>query len=424
HIMTTGEGTIDIQAKGNISIFDGNTITANANVRMVADETLTIGSIMADGISLTAKKIIDSDTDHININANHLLIKSLDAGAGTQDNMLDISVDRFSASVYDLFIHEADGIQIDDVGEMTVNRVTIHGCLAENTLVDSMSAGIVSTGDVYLHVDSGNTIINQMTSQGNMTIINDSGSIVDHADDQLVDLTAGDEKLITLTVANNIEGKTNDTFLEVADNSTLIAKSTSQGNIHIQGMGSLNLQKLETTDGLIQVKTQNNIFIDYIEAIGNIDLIALSGSILEARDDATVNLKADQSITLTASENIGNPDGKYLDVADLSTVAVSSTAQGDIFIRGEGELIINDASTANGRIDIVANDQIQALNLVSGGDQTLIHNLSGDILIGKILSDDQIVIIADQGAIMDFTNDNLVDLTSGNNKQIILNAFN
>jgi hypothetical protein len=338
--------------------------------------------------------------------------------------MLDISVDRFSATVSDLFIHEADGIQIDDVGEISVHRVAIDGSLEENTLVDSISAGIVSTGDVHILVDSGDTIINQITSQGNITITNLAGSIVDHADDQLVDLTAGDEKIITLTIANNIEGKATDTFLEIADHSTIIAKSTSQGNIHIQGMGSLNLQKLETADGSIQVKTQNNIFIDYIEAIGNIDLTALSGSILETRDDATVNLKADQSITLTASKNIGNPDGKYLDVADLSTVAVSSTAQGDIFIRAEGELIINDASTANGRIDIVANDQIQALNMVSGGDQVRVHTLSGDILIGKILSDDQIVIIADQGTIMDSTNDDLVDLTSGNNKQIILNAFN
>ncbi|ETR66301.1 MAG: hypothetical protein OMM_12977, partial [Candidatus Magnetoglobus multicellularis str. Araruama] len=228
HIMTT-DGTIDMQATDNITIFDGNTISANANIRMFADEVMTIGSIQANGasVSLTANNITDSGTDDLDILAKELMIQSIQ-GVGTIDNMLDIAVETLSANVNDagIFIHEMDGIHIDDVGEISVNRVAIDGSLEETALLDTISAGIVSKGDVQLHVDNGDTIINQITSQGNITITNDAGSIIDHADDQTIDLTAGNEKLITLTVAENIQGNTTDTFLEVADASIINAYST------------------------------------------------------------------------------------------------------------------------------------------------------------------------------------------------------
>ena len=75
---------IDMQATGNIAIFDGNTIASNANIRLVADETLTIGAIQANGasVSLTANNIIDSGTDDLDILAKELMIQSLQ-GVGT-----------------------------------------------------------------------------------------------------------------------------------------------------------------------------------------------------------------------------------------------------------------------------------------------------------------------------------------------------
>jgi hypothetical protein len=107
---------IDMQATGNIAIFDGNTIASNANIRLVADETLTIGAIQANGasVSLTANNIIDSGTDDLDILAKELMIQSLQ-GVGTIGNMLDIAVETLSANVNDagIWFHEMDGIQID-----------------------------------------------------------------------------------------------------------------------------------------------------------------------------------------------------------------------------------------------------------------------------------------------------------------------
>jgi hypothetical protein len=126
HIQTSGNGTIDIQSKGNITIFDGNIVSADANIRLFADGILTIGEIKANGgsVNLTARDIsasnikLPDESEDIDIIADNLIIQS-DLGAGGE-NRLDISVDTLSADVKlsGLFIHEVDGLHIDDVGEI------------------------------------------------------------------------------------------------------------------------------------------------------------------------------------------------------------------------------------------------------------------------------------------------------------------
>jgi len=179
HILTSGDGTIDIQAKGNITIFDGNMVSADANIRLFADDFLTIGEIKANGgsVSLTAKDISDSDitlpneAEDIGIIADKLIIQS-DLGAGGE-NRLDISVDTLSADVKlsGLFIHEVDGLHIDDVGEIKVNRVGLDGHLSENEIGDTIEAGIRSQGAVDIMVDSGDFIQSaKIISDGRVSI--------------------------------------------------------------------------------------------------------------------------------------------------------------------------------------------------------------------------------------------------------------
>ena len=146
-----------------MSLRDGNIVSAGANIRLFADEVLTIGEIKANGgsVSLTARDIFDSDatvklpdeTEDIDIIADNLMLKS-DLGAGVE-NRLDISVDTLSADVNlsGLFIHEVDGLHIDDVGEIKVNRVGLDGHLSENEIGDTIEAGIRSQGAVDIMVD-------------------------------------------------------------------------------------------------------------------------------------------------------------------------------------------------------------------------------------------------------------------------------
>ncbi|ETR67452.1 MAG: hypothetical protein OMM_11585, partial [Candidatus Magnetoglobus multicellularis str. Araruama] len=247
HVLTSGDGTIDMQSKGNINIFDGNMVSADANIRLFADGILTIGEIKANGgsVSLTAKDISDSDltlsneAEGIDIIADKLIIQS-DLGAGVE-NRLDISVDTLSADVNlsGLFIHEVDGLHIDDVGEIKVNRVELDGHLSENEIGDTIEAGIRSQGAVDIMVDSGDFIQSaNIISEGYVSIysksnisvdyiesqehiyLEASGSIFDNKDDTTIDLKAGNNKWIEC-VADNIGSQegSNDIYFDLADHS-------------------------------------------------------------------------------------------------------------------------------------------------------------------------------------------------------------
>lgn len=101
----------------------------------------------------------------------------------------------------------------------------------------------------------------------------------------------------------------------------------------------------------------------------------------------------------------------YLDFADHSTI--NAAAEGNILLRGEGTLILNEIQSVNATINTVANDQIQANLLVANGDNASIsiQNLGGDILVGSIATSGQINMISDQGAIIDSTDDDIIDIT-------------
>jgi hypothetical protein len=142
--------------------------------------------------------------------------------------------------------------------------------------------------------------------------------------------------------------------------------------------------------------------VDYIESQEHIYLDA-SGNIFDNNDDTTIDLKAgDNKWIECVAGNIGSQDGSndiYLDLAEHSEVFVS--AQSNIHLRGEGALTLK-AQTVNGAIDIIANDEIDAQNIVAGGDNKAvsIHNTSGDMLVGRITSDQDIALRSDQGAIL------------------------
>ncbi|ETR66175.1 MAG: hypothetical protein OMM_13144, partial [Candidatus Magnetoglobus multicellularis str. Araruama] len=206
-----------------------------------------------------------------------------------------------------------------------------------------------------------------------------------------------------------------------------VNRITEDGNIDAENSPTDQTQSNIISLGDVDITANtDNISVNYISSQGNITLTAISGSILETSDDTTDDIKATGLITLTATGDISAPDtydDMYLDFADQSAVVAFSTEKGNIHLRGEGTLFLNDIDTTNGKIDSIANDQIQAKDIVSGGENISIHNLSGDILIGSMTSAGQVVIISDQGSIIDSTEDNQSDITAGTN-EIFLTAAN
>ena len=336
------------------------------------------GDIIAFGtIDIQARSDIFSYTDNIiqshstiRLDSDGLLsISSIDAGTSSvsllANNIVDSGTDDLDVMAAELRI-ETKGI-LGGAGDKD-NRLDIS--------VDTLTASVGKAG-LYVH-EIDDLIIDKVSEISVYRIANDG----------------------------NIDNQNSPT-------DTAMSNIISRGNVDI------------TADA-------GDITLDYIEAQGSINLAATAGDILETRDDTIVDLNAGNrhKITLTASGNISAHDhheDKYIDIADNSIIAASSTTTGNIYLRaeGEGEILLNGITTTDGGIDIIGNDQMYALNLVSNGEENdgiNIHNLMGDILIGSMISADQINITADQGTIADFQNDNSVDITAGDNASITLTA--
>jgi hypothetical protein len=456
NIVTSGPGTIDIESGRSISIFDGNTILSDGNIRIHAAGVMTIGSIQANqgSVSLSGTNIIDSGTNDIDITASQLRMinTALEGGAGTTNNMLQTSVDMISAHVNNagLYIKETDGIKVDIVDDISVNRVGIDTSL--ETITDESQSNVVSIGDVHIYAVNGDISINQIISQGHVTLNADSGSIVDHADDNISDITAGESSLITLTVSEDIKGSKKEHYLELDDGSILKAYSTSTGDINIRGIGAVTLQELKNADGginvfaekdilIIDVLTQNgsviatntsgDILIDNIYAQGATILNSMTGSILETDIDIDADITSTKGmIILKAFSDIASVSGSddtFLDFADQSVIQATSISKGKIHLRGEGSLLLSDIDTTDGEILAITYGRLYAFDVTSKGsedDSITLYSLKEDIFVGQINSAEDIKLVAGQGDIIDYTDDDIVDIRSGQNSIISLHSKN
>jgi hypothetical protein len=211
---------------------------------------------------LNAGSIIDGNTDAVDITAASLRIETATGSVGLTDDRLETTIDTLIATVAagDVFINETDTLSIDTVADISVNRMGSDGFIDEaNSPTDTSLSGITASGNVDIKAELGDIQINHIIAQENVVIHAVAGSILDHANDDVADITAGDSKTITLTASADIKGTGADIYLELYDGALLTAQSTTKGNIHIQGKGDITLQDIQTTDGSIHVLAQNDI---------------------------------------------------------------------------------------------------------------------------------------------------------------------
>ena len=157
----------------------------------------------------------------------------------------------------------------------------------------------------------------------------------------------------------------------------------------------------------------NSLSIGSITASNTVNLTASAGSISDATDDAVADISAGGLITLDATAGIdgAGADGR-LDLASGSSVNASATSGSSIALRGVGTLVLTDVDTDGaGNIDVIAPGQITAtdVNATGTGDITL-ETTSGDILVGFVNADGDMVTITSAGAIEESGDDPDVDI--------------
>jgi hypothetical protein len=138
-IGTTG-GTLDISAAtGSISMVDGSvSATGSGSIRYAAATTISLGGLSTTGhVSLSGTAITDGGDANVDVVSSTLMVRAT-TGFGTGSNHIETTVGTLSAEVGSggLFVTEGDGVVVDTVAAVTVNRVKTDGTVAGSTVTD------------------------------------------------------------------------------------------------------------------------------------------------------------------------------------------------------------------------------------------------------------------------------------------------
>ena len=227
-----------------------------------------------------------------------------------------------------------------------------------------------------------------MTAQGN--IILTAQSIVDNADDQTVDLTAGGE--IILTAQKNITGvDTGDTYLELGASSTVTAHSDGMGHIHLQSSGDITLKDIATSDGEIHVNALGSIQAVKLLSgdMGNnndFDTILTSGGTItvgEITTDHQLKLTAGNAIEGMASNSLSAQEAILIAISGIGTsytMLASDIAIIDVINTDTGSIYMNNASALT-LADLNADGQ--AIQNSGGGQIVSAETLTIDAAINQ-----------------------------------------
>jgi len=236
------------------------------------------------------------------------------------------------------------------------------------------------------------------TSNGIINIISDNGTI------SLGNLNAGGGTADVLLAAINgaiLDGDAVDTLDIVADTATLTAAtgigtgnaldttvnsltavSTAGGSIDIVETDSILLEFLTTQSGDINVTADGDISVAGVVAGSGSDDVTLisTGAILDGDTGGdTLDIVADTA-TLTASTGIGTTNRLDLNVSILNANTTSTDPGSDIIAFEQNDIFLNDVSTVNGEVDIIANGTIS----LGSVDATIINDVTLESIDGDI----------------------------------------
>jgi hypothetical protein len=413
-VATSGSGGIDVQAD-SIAMSDGASATAvNGNIRYVATDTLTLGSIITTAdVSLSASSITDSGTSDTDISADELRIVSTGTadgqGAGTAAKHLEISVNKLAADVNGtgtggLFLTEANAILIGTLNAINVQQVGADGSTLTATS-DSAQSEIDSDAHLVLVTTAGS--LETLATGGAITA---SGNALLQAGGANSDITlgaaltnttghsslnAGRDLLQNANIEATGSGKTLDL---VAGRHIVMADATrtgsSDGNILLQAGADITLETLDAGTADVSVSAGNDILDQDSDANGAASPdIEAAGLLLNAGGGIGTGSNHLEIAATTLSANAG-ADGIFLSESDGLTVdslaiqinrvdgsatatATTHLEQDDlettghlVLISATGDLTLSDEVSAMGAGNVLLQATVGAItqnNALDGG---------------------------------------------------------
>lgn len=421
-IVVSGHGSIDLQSGGNLLMADGAALSAGSgNLRLAAVGSLSLGSLATlGGVGLQALTISDSGTTDLDISAASLQVLTTGTGTtqgfGTNARPIQLQVATLAAQVAGigaggLFVVEVDGLVVDTVGPLSVDRVAADGstaAVADAALSDLASGGnliLVSTTGA-LEIREGDADDRGVTGGGNTLLQAVAGNVVLGADvfstaGHLSVLAAGD-LLLNADIALERSGRTVDLSsggaLTMAAGTSVTTLNSDQ---RLSAVGVLAIDRLVAGSGRVSL---------------------LGSSILEVGSDTTAEVSA-AGLRLWSGDAVGSEANR---LETLVGTLTARAAGGGIWLEEADAARVSDVTAtvqrvgATGAVTAVV-DAAQSDLVTTGGNGSIaLRTLNGDLDLldgtapadGRSITADgsgQVLLsVNGPGAALDVGNDDLV----------------
>ena len=428
-VLSGGTGTINVEAgSGSIAMNDQSKFgTGSGDLRLLANGDILLGGLETTGnVSLTATtgSVFDNGDFYTDVVANGLRIDAA-VGIGSFNastfNAVDTRISVLSARATSGGINlvEETGLTVDDVA-VTVQRV--------GNDAESVSTTEATQSDVRTTAGNGSIVIRTL---GGDLILNDGSNLADDA--SVSAHGSGHIRLEAAGAATDLWVNTG--ILSSSGHITLLAQRDLQLNagasvstgldgtirlLAIQGtVGMADGSLVSSLSGDIQIQSEDDILVGQIVTIGNVSLVAVTGSILDS-GDALTNIVA-SGLSLNAALSVGQfgPGAANAIEIQVTTVTARATA-GGINLSEVDELIVGAVEVVVQTVGIDA----QLTPFITAA-QTGIYTTAGDGSIVLQTAGGDLILNDDSGAgtaISAHGAGNVRLVTSSANTDILINA--
>lgn len=361
-------------------VVNADTATTNGDLRLSSPSaTLPVGIINAGTgrVELSGGSIEDADDDSIaDILAGEVVLSGSDGigqlhrlelqsipliHASTVSGDIDLFIDATSETTLQNISTQLGDITIDQTGQqpMVIRQFSSGGGIARVTNLDgSIEIGQPTQGDLFQSTGNGDVFVIAQGEQSDILV----HSLMSSADG---DVTLVADRDIRFAAESRIDSQ---------DGAISVIAGRDQGTL----LGSFVMDdgsSISAGVGSVDIVSAGDLFVASIasdSAAAAIDLTSKTGRIVD-NGDTDVDLHAPVGTsTLNARLGIGNGDALE---TDFDVLFGTVTEDGSIEINERSDITLQELTTNNGRMQIVAEGSILATNVTSQN----VSGLDGDL---------------------------------------------
>ncbi len=321
----TAGGTLDVEAQGDITMTDGAVSTAGTNLRYLAGNNLVLGSLVGTNVRAEAvAAIIDGgETDNDIVATAAQLVAGSDIGTSADAIETQVGTLAVSAGTGDIFIAEADALNVGSVAAIDVLRVNIDSTTTNQSGV--LLEGATAASDIVIRSNGALVIDNLVDATAGNLLLQSLGGTMDVNAAVSAGANASLLSLSTLTQSANGDITAGGT-LDVAVTAGAInmadgAVSSAVGNARYQASGNINVGSIQGAN--VVIDTTGNIF-DAGET--DVDIIATNAQLI-------------------ASTSVGQALGTAFGPLETTvTTLATSAGSGHIYLSETDDLVIGSVA--------------------------------------------------------------------------------